>query len=171
MCSVVAFFRGKRRLTNGMLDDLRAAGFYAGKGFALGWKPKKDFDGFATETAAIRQMVALRFKQGKCWCDPWSAAVAVVYVVGHYKQDPDSWMLLGKAALDGLVDSGAVARDRRGVTLEGETSIEYGQLSRYLPVLKRFADDGQAGFWLWLGPHSSAGVCMCDEVHELRGGS
>lgn len=170
MCSVVAFFPGRRRLTNGMLDDLRAAGFYAGKGSVLGWKPKKDFDAFAVETAAIRQMVALRFKrippeliERTRYFDDLNI---VVWVVGHHKADPDAWLLLGKAAVDGLVDARVLRRDRDRVMLSGQVSRQVGQCCHWINKGNGLGDDGDVGFWV-----SVEGQCDCNAILHLGGGS
>lgn len=167
MCVVVAFFPGRRRLTNGMLDDLRAAGFYAGKGFALGWKPKKDFDGFATETAAIRQMVALRFSRTR---ERAGRVTVVVWLTGHEKADPDAWMLLGKAAVDGLVDAGAIRRDRSNVDLAGRVpscKADLRWLARRMDYPLAMADLQTEGFWVAMVDED----CDCGVRAELEGWS
>jgi hypothetical protein len=109
----VLWVPGKFRLTNAMLSDLRAAGKLEGmcrkrrKSLPSGF-----FDAFAAQTQAIRLAVkgntAVRGRPNlaigpiRIW----------VTVLGHHKHDPDAWLLLGKAAVDGLVDAGVLRSDR-----------------------------------------------------------
>ena len=98
---------GRFRLTNGMLSDLRAAGYADGR--ARGF----DVDEFAAETERIRREVASAAlnasMRGGCVDGQWYVHVGVF---GHSKFDPDSWLLLGKAAVDGLVQGRVFGSDR-----------------------------------------------------------
>lgn len=99
----VLWVPGRFSLTNRMLSNLRAAGSYRGR------KPSGWVDLFAEETAAIRlaSKVAARGITG------FGLVSVFVTVLGHWKHDPDGWLLLGKAAVDGLVDAGLMISDRR----------------------------------------------------------
>jgi hypothetical protein len=98
---------GTFSLTNKMLSNLRAAEKYVGR------KPADWRDLFAEETQAIRLAVkgAARRASIGCVCadGAWNVHVGVF---GHWKHDPDSWLLLGKAAVDGLVTAGVMSSDR-----------------------------------------------------------
>lgn len=166
MCSVLAFFPGRRRLTNGMLSDLRAAGHYEGRARAMGWRKPQGHDAFADETAAIRQMVALRFRRRAGVVVGWGTEVdVVVWVVGHHKHDPDAWLLLGKAAVDGLADAGVVRRDRDGVELFGKVS-RFADVGAGCVKVLRWGfppDEGEPGFWLLV----KARNCEGNEAAEV----
>jgi hypothetical protein len=105
---------GKFSLTNAMLSGIRAAEKFHGR------RPKNWHDYYAEEVAAIRLAVkcaatrlgveALRGESGQ-------VCKVGFEVVGHHKHDPDAWYLLGKAAIDGLVDATVFQSDRREVWL------------------------------------------------------
>ena len=132
MFSETLWIPGKRKLTNAMLSDLRAAGFYAGKAKAYGARRAAgNRDRFATETAAIRKLVAdeamrlgLRRRVAKV-AAPQLFDVFVT-VTGHPRHDPDAWYLLGKAAVDGLVDALVLHSDRKQINIVGGTVMGSG---------------------------------------------
>jgi len=104
---------GRFSLTNKMLSNLRAAGRYSGKQRPVGWR-----DLFAEETAAIQLAVvaaakrvtpAVQMALDSAADKLWNVHVGVF---GHHKHDPDSWLLLGKAAVDGLVAARVFSSDR-----------------------------------------------------------
>lgn len=104
---------GRFSLTNKMLDNLRAAGVYAGR--SRSGRPRgSDWDHFATETAAIRLAVKQRVRSFQTIA-PQHMCVVNVDVLGHGKHDPDAWYLLAKAAVDGLCDAGVILSDRRQI--------------------------------------------------------
>jgi hypothetical protein len=110
----VLWIPGRFSLTNKMLSNLRAAGA-AGEAYrralnrhAAAHRPK---DLFAEETQAIRLAVKGAARVAKA--EPVVGLVSIeVYVFGHHKHDPDAWLLLAKAATDGLVDAGVIGSDR-----------------------------------------------------------
>lgn len=106
---------GRFRLTNGMLSDLRAAGRYSAGRF--GRAPiRGPWDRFAEETRAIRLLVkATAARERWPLCPYGYRAVIRCEVFGHQRHDPDAWLLLGKAAVDGLVDAHVLSSDRRSV--------------------------------------------------------
>lgn len=108
----VLWVPGTFRGTNGLLDDLRAAGRFEGFAKAKGWPIRRGHDAFAEHQAAVRLAVkaaAMRaFSQG---CATWTIDLAF-WVFGHGRHDPDAWYLLGKAAADGLADTGLIDSDR-----------------------------------------------------------
>jgi hypothetical protein len=99
----VLWVPGRFSLTNQMLSNLRAAGSYRGH------KPKGWRDLFAEETATIR----LAVKVAARGVSGFGLVSVFVTVLGHWKHDPDGWLLLGKAAVDGLVDAGLMMSDRQ----------------------------------------------------------
>lgn len=108
---------GRFSLTNAMLDNLRAAGFYQGRS-RLGKRLRAGaWDAFAVETSAIRlatKVAAVR--EFGALVSPLAPRVSLDFTVfGHRKHDPDAWYLLGKAVTDGLRDAGVLASDRFGV--------------------------------------------------------
>lgn len=109
------FVEGRFRLTNQMLSDLRAAGHFEGEAAALrrqgGWRGRKSpgYDLFASETQAIR--LATKASAKNIGAVPDVVNVAL-WVLGHHKHDPDAWLLLGKAIIDGLKDAGLIRSDR-----------------------------------------------------------
>lgn len=148
------FVEGVFRLNNQMLSDLRAAGHYEGYGQAMvdsrQWRHrKKGRDLFAEEVQAIRLAVkaSIRGTLAKVGA-PWRLNVTVM-VVGHWKHDPDAWTLLGKAAVDGLVDAGVVASDRRsvGIVAGRVCTSEADQLPTFA-----VADE-------IMGPHAPRSLC------------
>ena len=106
----VLWVPGKFSLTNKMLDNLRAGSRYQGARPPCGW-----VNMFEQETAAIR--LAVKTAARREAADVVSAGPCRVgfVVFGHHKHDRDAWYLLGKAALDGLVDAGVFTSDRFGV--------------------------------------------------------
>jgi hypothetical protein len=111
----VLWVPGTFRGTNGLLDDLRAAGRFEGFAKAKGWPIRGGHDAFAEHQAAVRLAVkaaAMRaFAQG---CAAWTVDLAF-WLFGHGRHDPDAWYLLGKAAVDGLADAGIIDSDRFNV--------------------------------------------------------
>jgi len=103
------FVEGRFPLTNQLLSDLRAAGVYVGKRRKL----RPGFDAFSVGTRTIRMLtkVAARDLDMSDVRLDERLHVAVV-VVGHERHDPDAWVLLGKAAIDGLRDAKVIASDR-----------------------------------------------------------
>lgn len=105
---------GRFSLTNKMLDNLRAAEKYHGR------RPKGWVDLFAQETRAIRLAVKAAAKRSPPGAPPAGFVCNVRFIVfGHRKYDPDAWYLLGKAALDGLVDAKVFSSDRFRVWTTG----------------------------------------------------
>jgi hypothetical protein len=108
----VVWVAGTFRLTNGLLDDLRAAGKFEGFAKAKGWKIRGGHDAFAEHQKAVR----LAVKVAARGLGSQGPRVDVAFwIFGHGRHDPDAWYLLGKAALDGLADAGAVDSDRFNV--------------------------------------------------------
>jgi hypothetical protein len=105
---------GRFSLTNAMLDHLRAAGFYQGRSRSGKRLRAGAWDAFAAETQTIRLAVKAAAVRARVSGIRARADVHLV-VLGHHKHDPDAWYLLGKAAVDGLVDAGALTSDRRNV--------------------------------------------------------
>lgn len=103
---------GKFRLTNGMLSDLRAAGFAHAGRYAGG--PVRPCDRFNRETHQIRETAALVTKAAARERRRVPVNIRVA-VFGHHKHDPDAWYLLAKAIIDGMVASRFLASDRREV--------------------------------------------------------
>ena len=143
---------GKRRLTNGMLTDLRAAGVYTGR--ARG-EPRAGFDKFAAETNAIcMQVLAEARKLG--WTAQRGRGMQDVRVLvfGHHRFDPDAWYLLAKAAIDGLVRAGVLCSDRRDVGfVDGrvlQTATEEACARDELYQLGASSTSGGVGFVLML---------------------
>jgi hypothetical protein len=103
-----------------MLSDQRAAGFAAGRG-ARSWGGTgatrgHTTDRYAEEVASIRKDVATLAKPIARDRDEQGSGVRVsvaIRIVGHERHDPDSWLLAGKAIVDGLVTAGVLASDRR----------------------------------------------------------
>lgn len=108
----VLWVPGKFSLTNKMLDNLRAGSRYQGSRPPRGW-----VNAFEQETQAIRlaTKAAVRGDVGRLTGFPGQRCSVEFAVFGHRKHDPDAWYLLGKAALDGLVDAHVFASDRHEV--------------------------------------------------------
>lgn len=106
MVSGGVFVSGRRRLTNGMLTDLRAAGVYEGRAVSMRRRPAAGHDRFALETAAIRMLAGLEWRE-QDWLAPTDVGDVAVrfFVVGHERFDPDSYVLLAKPAIDGMADA------------------------------------------------------------------
>jgi hypothetical protein len=113
------FIPGTFRLTNGMLDDLHAAGFARGRGVR---QPRDRYNDHVRE---IRNAAALHARAVglKRLVGIWDLAVLVV---GHGRHDPDAWMLAGKAILDGLVQAQIIGSDRKQIRLTSGTVLKYG---------------------------------------------
>lgn len=131
------FVEGTFRLNNQMLSDLRAAGHYEGYGQAMvdsgQWRRRHHGrDLFAEEVQAIRLAVKACARESLAFRPDCRLNVSLM-VVGHYKHDPDAWLLLGKAAIDGLVDAGVVPSDRRWIgTVSGRVcTSEADQLQTF----------------------------------------
>lgn len=108
------FIEGKFRLTNQMISDLRAAGHYEGEARARRLRKKPGYDLFAAETQAIR--LAVKGAARVAGIGQASGVQnVVVWVFGHRRHDPDAWLLLAKAAVDGLVDARVMVSDRFNV--------------------------------------------------------
>ncbi len=117
----VLWVPGTFRLTNGLLDDLRAAGNYEGFARAKRYrlvKPGGAHDQYAQHQAAVRTAVAAVARR-RSWGGPLARVDVLFYIFGHRRHDPDAWCLPGKAALDGLVDAGVFASDRFAVCRTG----------------------------------------------------
>lgn len=101
---------GRFDLTNKMLDNLRAAG----RG---GARPPRGFvDLFAEECRRIRWLTFKAAKEADLARQRSGGRCSLTYVVfGHRRHDPDAWLLLGKAATDGLRDARVFASDRHEV--------------------------------------------------------
>jgi hypothetical protein len=121
----VLWVKGTFRLTNGLLDDLRAAGKFEGFAKAKGWPIRGGHDNYADHQHAVR----LAVKGASHAVTASGIGLGVVdlafWVFGHGRHDPDAWYLLAKAATDGLVDAGVIDSDRfnirgtRGRVLHG----------------------------------------------------
>ena len=103
----VVWVPGVFSLTNKMLDNLRAAEKYHGR------RPKNWRDLFAEETAAIRLATKVAANRKRLEAPQKGEVCLLAFIVfGHHKHDRDAWYLLGKAALDGLVDAHVIGSDR-----------------------------------------------------------
>jgi hypothetical protein len=112
----VVWISGTFRLTNGLIDDLRAAGKFEGYAKAKGWPIRGGHDAYAEHQQAVRLAAkAAAVKQLPAGPLVFSGAGKVdlsFFVFGHHHHDPDAWSLLGKAATDGLTDAEVLASDR-----------------------------------------------------------
>jgi hypothetical protein len=111
--NIIIWVPGAFRLTNGLLDDLRAAGKFEGYARAKGWPLRGGHDAFAEHQAAVRLAVKARAAAARVIC--LGTVDVAFWVFGHGRHDPDAWYLLGKAAVDGLVDAEVVDCDRFNV--------------------------------------------------------
>jgi hypothetical protein len=101
---------GKFSLTNKMISNIYAAEKYHDK------RPANWRDYYAEEVAAIRlaTKVAVRRRHFPR-VGTGEFLDITIWVLGHSRHDPDAWLLLAKAAIDGLVDAEVVASDRSGI--------------------------------------------------------
>lgn len=114
--NIVIWVPGTFRLTNGLLDDLRAAGKFEGYARAKGWTVRGGHDAFAEHQAAVRLAVkAIAARSPAAGVIGLGAVDVAFWVFGHGRHDPDAWYLLGKAAVDGLVDADVIDSDRFNV--------------------------------------------------------
>jgi hypothetical protein len=148
MFSAGVFVPGKRRLTNKMLSDLRAAGTYEGRAREMGRRPSPGHDAFAAETEAIRLEVLAAWRRASPGKLAAGARYLVrVFVTGHGRFDADAWYLLGKAAVDGVAAANRMS-DRRWL-YEVQGRVSSGKGERYYSAwASPMEDDGRAGFWL-----------------------
>lgn len=145
------FVEGRFALTNQMLSDLRAAGVYVGKRRKL----LPGFDRFAVETRTIRMLTKVAARKLEVADVPLASRLHVgVVVVGHERHDPDGWLLLGKAAVDGLRDAGVIASDRFQIGLVSgmvlQTAKQHAQIFEWADeVMGRHAPSSNVkGFFL-----------------------
>jgi len=147
MFSASVFVPGKRRLTNGMLTDLRAAGVYMGRSRA-GVKRRAGWDKFAAETEMIRTAAALRLRSSLLGKLPIGVKLLVrVFVTGHSRFDADAWYLLCKAAVDGVATAIGMSDRRWLCEVQGRVSAGVGD-RYYSAWASPLEDDGRPGFWL-----------------------
>ncbi len=150
MASCTLWVPGRFKLTNQMLSDLRAAGFYAGRA-RHGAAAKRCRDFFAAETQAIRLAVkAAAIREGIGIEPPPFRASIGLTVFGHQKHDPDAWYLFAKAAIDGLVDAKVLTSDRRNLGTVSGYVVQSGEAVGR----PKAADDGpgvcihlDCGYW------------------------
>lgn len=158
MFAANVFVPGVFRLTNQMLDDLRAAGNYEGQAKRMGRRARPGHDLFAAETERIFWSTYAAWKTWKgsgevvsprpSWC-------VRIFVVGHNHYDPDSFYLLAKPAIDGMVKALGF-RDRIAIYDVGGRVAKFGGES-YSPAYPKaagklnplgFVDGGQPGFFM-----------------------
>lgn len=109
----VLWVPGRFSLTNQLLAEVRAAGFYAGRHMTKGMRVRASpgSNVFTTHQQAVRLAVKAAAARGA----PIATGMTwdlTFYVFCHRKHDPSAWYLLGKAAEDGLVDAGVLGSDR-----------------------------------------------------------
>jgi hypothetical protein len=151
MRTAMFFIEGRFRLTNQMLSDVRAAGWYECEAKMRRVRKPAGYDLAANETKAIRLAVKSMGKRSA----GWKGAIDVaIFVVGHGRHDPDAWQLLGKAIVDGLQDAKVFRRDGVGLGMllgrvlrEGDEHARvYEAAEKYLPEVSR----GVAGAFVFL---------------------
>lgn len=104
--------------TNRALDAARADGWYAGKRSALGMRPcaPPNGDSYTHRARWGREVAAAEARRlARTWRPVGQVGVVAFLVAQTGRPDADAWSVAAKWAIDGLVDAGLLADDRRSV--------------------------------------------------------
>lgn len=139
--------------TNRMLDLCRSSGYYAGVARATQGRQPERF-GFKGEATRIRKSVWAEARARSM--PPVEASVAIFFrLVSSRPLDADAWYLVGKPALDGLVDAKVIPsdRDRSYVAWVGGTCVSEPEEVRAGVVVAGYRFTGRPGLLIELiGP-------------------